>query len=150
MGIGGLLGGPSGPTERSRRFSSGYVTDRRPPFPPGLSVCASTVSPKIIPRISREDPAAPFKLRSTSLPLAGIGPPGRRCAAGWLIPAVYRLAVAAAGCSFLVRGDGGHNATAGTLHLIYVDLRDLHDQVACPRPSTARSRPITHMPDKTG
>ena len=28
--------------------------------------------------------------------------------------------------------------------------RDLHDHVACPRPSTIRFRPFTHMPDKTG
>jgi hypothetical protein len=28
---------------------------------------------------------------------------------------------------------------------LYVDLRDLHDPVACPRPSTAPFRPATHM-----
>ena len=34
-------------------------------------------------------------------------------------------------------------------HLVHADLRDLHDQVACPPPSTVRFRPITHMPDIT-
>ena len=33
---------------------------------------------------------------------------------------------------------------------VHVDLRDLHDRVACPRPSTVRPGPIAHMPDKTG
>ncbi len=42
------------------------------------------------------------------------------------------------------------NATAGMPHLVHADLRDLHDRVACPPPSTVRFRPITHMPDKTG
>jgi hypothetical protein len=42
------------------------------------------------------------------------------------------------------------NATAGTPHLVHVDLEDLHDRMACPRPSTARFRPISHMPHKTG
>jgi hypothetical protein len=33
------------------------------------------------------------------------------------------------------------NATAGMPHLVHVDLRDLHDHVACPRLQTARYRP---------
>ena len=35
-------------------------------------------------------------------------------------------------------------------HLVHADLRDLHDHVACPHPSTVRSRLITHVPDKRG
>jgi hypothetical protein len=37
------------------------------------------------------------------------------------------------------------NATAGMPHLVHADFRDLHDQVACPRPSTARFRPVIHI-----
>src|ERR1017187_2030691 len=35
------------------------------------------------------------------------------------------------------------NATAGTPHLVHVDLRDLHDHVACPCPQPCPSAPFT-------
>jgi hypothetical protein len=42
------------------------------------------------------------------------------------------------------------NANAGMPHLVHADFRDLHDQVACPRPSTVRFRPVSYMSPKTG
>ncbi len=42
------------------------------------------------------------------------------------------------------------NDTAGMPHLVHADFRDLHDRAACPRPSTVRFRPVSHMPRKTG
>jgi len=35
-------------------------------------------------------------------------------------------------------------------HLVQVDLRDLHDQVVCPNPSTVPFRSISHMSHETG
>jgi hypothetical protein len=40
--------------------------------------------------------------------------------------------------------DHARQCNAGMPHLVYVDLRDLHDPVAYPHPLTARFRPIRH------
>ena len=61
-------------------------------------------------------------------------------ASSWLPP----------GPGWTMRAPTRDNAVAGMPHLVHADFRDLHDRVACPHPPTARFRPITHMPDKSG
>jgi hypothetical protein len=48
------------------------------------------------------------------------------------------------------RLNGAGLGAAGMPYLVHVDLRDLHGQMACPRPSTVRLRPIGHISHKTG